>query len=241
MIRSQWMRNTSSLFHSSSVEIPRDWGAAIFLGRSFRLSFYSASADAALHTALPTHAPPDSWTVSPGPPLTLLHLYQGGKKCRLPTWPPGVLQCPAGLLGTTTVWGLDSYWSLTRARDQAPCSTCSVMGEGVEKGTVFSVTLSAVEQLLCKIFSLMRLLPSWVLTGDRRFLLFIYLFIFCLCQWGFQVAGFFQLQVWNILGKGKPREPTTTPLTRSPHPQPVCRLLHLAEPLYAGFLYNWGF
>ena len=121
----------------------------------------------------PTHLL-DSWTVSPGPPLTLLHLYQEGKKCRLPTWPPGVLQCPAGLLGTTTVWGLDSYWSLTRAGVQAPCSTCSMMGEGVEKATVFSVTLCAVEQLLCKIFSLMRLLPSWVLTRDRRFLLFIY-------------------------------------------------------------------
>lgn len=139
MIRSQWTRNTSSLFHSSSVEIPRDRGTSIFLGRSFRLSFCSASADAALHTALPTHSPPDSWTVSPGPPLTLLYLYQGGKRVRLPTWPPGVLQCPAGLLGTTAVWGLDSYWSLTRAGVQAPCSTYAMMGEGLEgeRGSFF--------------------------------------------------------------------------------------------------------
>ena len=82
----------------------------------------------------PTHLL-DSWTVSPGPPLTLLHLYQEGKKCRLPTWPPGVLQCPAGLLGTTTVWGLDSYWSLTRAGLQvAQPSRCGETGEGLIAG-----------------------------------------------------------------------------------------------------------
>lgn len=137
MIHYHWTRNTSSLFHSSSVEIPRDRGASIFLGKSFRLSFYSSSANAALHIALLTHASPDSWTVSPGPPLTLLHLYQGGKKYRLPTWPPGALQCPAGLLGPTTVWRLDSYCSLTRAGVQAPCSTCSMMGEGVRNGQFF--------------------------------------------------------------------------------------------------------
>lgn len=124
MIHYNWMRNTSSLFHSSSVEIPRDQGASIFLGK------ISGSASTwplpmLPHIALLTHAPPDSWTVSPGPPLTLLHLYQGGKKCRLPTWPPGTLQCPVGLLGPTTVWRLDSYCSLTRAGVQAPCSTYS--------------------------------------------------------------------------------------------------------------------